>query len=124
VETALWAAALLLAIIELGAGTEKLITPYEKFRVKRPWADGVDPRAVRVLGTLEVLGAIGLIVPAAIGIAPILVPLAAACLAVLMVGALAVEARRHPSLTTLALPAVTLILAVVVTVGRSGAYPL
>jgi hypothetical protein len=117
-------AALLLALIVFSAGLEKLSTPAAKLAVKRPWTGSADPRFVRALGTLEVAGALGLIVPAVTGIAPVLVPVAAACLAMLMIGALAVEARRHPSVTTLVLPAATLVLAVVVAVGRFGRSPL
>ena len=114
-------AAVLLALIVFSAGLEKLTTPSEKLRVRRPWTATADPRFVRVLGTLEVAGAIGLIVPAVTGIAQVLVPVAAACLAVLMIGALGVEARRHPAVTALALPAVTLVLAVIVAAGTFGA---
>jgi uncharacterized membrane protein YphA (DoxX/SURF4 family) len=117
-------AAVLLALIFLSAGVEKLTTPIEKLHVKRPGTAHVEPRFVRVLGALEVAGAIGLILPAVTGIAPLLVPVAAACLAALMIGALAVVARRHPSVATLALPTLTLVLAVTVAVGRFGAYPL
>ena len=117
-------AALLLALIVLAAGVEKLITPFDRLRVKRPWVVRADPRLVRLLGVFEVAGAAGLILPAVTGIAPVLVPVAAACLAVLMIGALGVEARRHPSVATLAVPTTTLVLALVVAVGRAGAYPL
>jgi hypothetical protein len=117
-------AAPLLALIVLAAGAEKLITPFDKLRAKRPWTVQAGPRLVRLLGSLEVAGAAGLILPAVTGIAPVLVPIAAACLAVLRVGAIGVEARLHPSVAKLALPAATLALALVVAVGRAGAYPL
>ncbi len=119
----LWIAAAFLALIVFAAGVQKLTTPYETLRVKRPWVEGFDPRFVRTLGALEVLGAIGLIVPAVTGIAPVLVPIAAACLAVLMVGAIAVEARRHPAVGHLVLPGLMLVLALSVAVGRGGLYP-
>lgn len=119
----LWIATVLVAFVVAAAGLQKLTTPYEALRVKRPWVEGFDQRFVRVLGALEVLGAIGLIVPAATGIAPFLVPIAAACLALLMAGALAVEARRHPAAATLVLPALVLVLALTVAVGRGAAFP-
>jgi ABC-type Na+ efflux pump permease subunit len=117
-------AALLLALIVFSAGLERLTTPSQRLHVRRPWTASADPRFVRALGTLEVAGAIGLIVPAVTGIAPVLVPVTAACLAVLMVGALGVEAKRHPSLNTLALPTATLVLAVIVAVGKFGEHAL
>jgi hypothetical protein len=49
---------------------------------------------VRVIGLLEIAGAVGLVVPAVTGILPWLTPLAAACLAVTMVGAAALHLRR------------------------------
>ncbi len=47
-----------------------------------------------MIGTAEVAGAVGLIVPAATGILPILTPIAGACLVVLMAGAVNVHAGR------------------------------
>ncbi len=118
----LWAAAIGLAIVVLAAGVEKLATPYNDLRRKRPWVADVDARTVRLIGALEVLGAIGLVVPAALGIATGLVPLAAACLAVLLVGAIVVETRHHRPAPALVLPVVSLLLAVFVAVGRAGPW--
>ena len=54
-----------------------------------PW-----PRwRVKLLGITEVLGALGLIVPGATGLAPALTPVAALCLAVLMAGAIDTHRR-------------------------------
>jgi Na+/H+ antiporter NhaD/arsenite permease-like protein len=117
-------ATLLLALIVLAAGVEKLTTPIEKLRAKRPWTVDADPRFVRTLGALEVTGAIGLIGPTLTGIHPELVAVAAACLAILMVGAIGVEARRHRTVARLALPTVTLLLAGVVAVAGVGAFAL
>jgi DoxX-like family len=122
VNIALWGAALGLAFIVLAAGFEKLATPYADLRRKRPWVSDADPRMVRLIGLLEVLGAIGLVVPAIVGIATGLVPLAAACLAVLLVGAIVVEARHHRPGSALVLPVASLIVAVFVAVGRAGPW--
>ena len=55
--------------------------------------------AVKAIGAAELLGAVGLILPLATGIAPILTPLAAVGLTVLMIGAVATTcaARRARS---------------------------
>lgn len=50
------------------------------------WAADFSPGTVKLIGQLEVLAAIGLIVPALLGVAPVLVPLAATGLVLLMVG--------------------------------------
>jgi len=52
---------------------------------------------IKLLGAAEILGAIGLVVPIAIGIAPILTRVAAACLATLMGGAVATHTMRGES---------------------------
>jgi DoxX-like family len=118
----LWIAALLLALIVVSAGVEKLITPIDDLRARRAWTRSHRGAEVRLLGAAEVLGAIGLILPAITGIYPVLVSVAAGCLAVLMVGAITTEIRVHPSVSRLALPALTLMLAIVVAVGRAGPY--
>ena len=87
------------------------------------WARDFSPTAIRLIGVAEILGAIGLILPAAMHIAPILVSLAAVGLALVMAGAAAVHARRKEA-PMIAMNAVLLALAVVVAWGRFGSYPL
>jgi hypothetical protein len=75
------------------------------------WAEDFSPTMVKVIGALEILAAIGLILPALLDIAPVLVPLAALGLVLMMIGAAVVHARRKeysamaPSLVLLALAA-------------------
>jgi len=95
--TALWIIAGLLATVFLVAGSNKLFIPREKL-AKAPgggWVLDFSAEFVKALGAVEILGAIGLILPALLGIAPVLVPLAATGLATIMVGAAMVEFRRH-----------------------------
>ena len=95
---ALWIIAGLLAVAFLGAGTGKLIMPKEKIAAITPsarWVEDFSAGTVKAIGALEVLAAIGLILPAALGIAPVLVPLAAVGLVLLMVGAAITRLRRH-----------------------------
>jgi uncharacterized membrane protein YphA (DoxX/SURF4 family) len=96
--TALWIVAGLLAAFFLLAGGGKLLASKEKMAEAdgaMGWVNDVSPGFVRTLGTLEILGAIGLILPALLGIAPVLVPLAAAGLATIMSGAVILRIRRH-----------------------------
>jgi DoxX-like family len=119
----LWVAAVLVAVIVTGAGAEKLATPIGQYRHRRHWAEGVDRGQIRLLGTLEVLGAAGLVIPAITGIAPGLVAVAAACVAVLLLGAIVVEVREGAGAAKLLLPLVTLGLALAVAIGRATIAP-
>jgi uncharacterized membrane protein YphA (DoxX/SURF4 family) len=75
-----------------------------------------------VVGTLEVLAAIGLVVPPLVHVATFLTPLAAVGLVVLMGGAVVTHVRRSEAQLS-AVNGLLLILAAVVAVGRIGPYP-
>ena len=91
----LWIIAGLLAAAFGAAGLMKLTSPKEKLAASgMGWTEDYSADQVKTIGTLEVLGAIGLILPAALGIAEILTPLAAVGLALTMVGAAVVHAKR------------------------------
>src|ERR687896_199370 len=94
---ALWIVAGLLAIAYLVAGVGKLILPKEKIAAfpTGGWVDDFSAGAVKAIGVLEVLAAVGLVLPAVLGIAPVLVPLAALGLVLIMVGAVITRLRRH-----------------------------
>jgi hypothetical protein len=95
--TALWTVAGLLAAVFLLAGFTKLFIPREKL-AQAPgagWVWDFSPGFVKALGAVEILGVIGLILPAALDIAPVLVPLAALGLGLVMVCAMVVESRRQ-----------------------------
>ncbi|QKW10550.1 DoxX family protein [Streptomyces sp. NA04227] len=95
---ALWITTGFLAALFLGAGISKLLVPQEKMATMATatqWAADFPPTALKTIGTLELLGALGLILPAALDTAPILVPLAALGLALVMTGAITLRIRRH-----------------------------
>lgn len=95
--TALWIIAGLLAAVFLLAGSNKLFLSREKL-AKAPgggWVLDFGPSFLKALGAVEILGAFGLILPALLGVAPVLVPLAATGLAAIMLGAAVVTYRRH-----------------------------
>ena len=54
------------------------------------WVTAVGRDGMRIIGLLEVLGAVGVVLPAATGVLPWLVPVASACLALLMASAVVV----------------------------------
>ncbi|MFC5265801.1 DoxX family protein [Kribbella qitaiheensis] len=118
---ALWIIAGLLAAVFLLAGTNKLFIPQEKL-ARAPgggWVNDFSPGFIKALGAVEILGAVGLILPAALDIAPLLVPLAAVGLATIMTGAAIVTSRRQePKHALLNLTYLALI--ALVAIGRFG----
>src|SRR5271169_5038022 len=97
--SALWIVAIVLAASFTGSGLMKLAVPKDKLvKAGQGWAQDFSPNTIRLIGLVEVLGAAGLILPAVTHIAPILVPLAAIGLALVMVGAAVVHARRNEAM--------------------------
>jgi uncharacterized membrane protein YphA (DoxX/SURF4 family) len=122
VNIVLWIIASVLAAAFLAAGLAKVSRPKEKLGASgMGWTDQFSQGGVTTIGALEVLAAIGLILPAALGIAPVLVPLAAVGLVLLMAGAAVTHARRHET-PMVAGNLVLLALAAVVIWGRFGPY--
>ncbi|HEX2174612.1 MAG TPA: DoxX family protein [Nocardioidaceae bacterium] len=112
----------LLAVAYLLGGGGKLIMPKEKIAATTPsarWVEDFSARSVKAIGAVEVLAAVGLVLPAAVGIAPVLVPLAAVGLVLLMVGAAITRVRRH-EVKPLVADLVYLVLAGFVAWGRFG----
>jgi uncharacterized membrane protein len=93
----LWIVAGLLAAVYLFSGSVKLIMSKEKLATVPAggWVNDFSSGTVRAIGALEILGAVGLVLPAVTGIAPVLAPLAALGLAALMAGAVITRLRRH-----------------------------
>ncbi|WP_457963654.1 DoxX family protein [Arthrobacter sp. D1-29] len=118
----LWVIAGLLAAAFLAAGAMKVMQSKEKLAASgMGWTDDFSQGMVKTIGLLEVLAAVGLILPAVLGIVPVLVPLAALGLAGLMVGAAITHGRRKET-PMVAINVVLLILAAVVAWGRFGPY--
>lgn len=90
-----WILAGLLALAFLASGISKLAQPREALAKRRMgWATDFSAPAVKLIGAIEVVGAAGVILPLATGIVPVLSPLAAVGLAIVMVGAVVVHVRR------------------------------
>ena len=117
---ALWIAQVCVALVFLLTGMAKLALSREQLAGRMHWA-GTWPRPrIKLLGLAEVAGAVGLVVPVATGIAPVLTPIAALCLAALMSGAVRTHQRPHEGY----LPAaVILVLCVGIAAGRSPFAP-
>jgi putative oxidoreductase len=89
----LWVAQVLLALAFVGASLMKLTQPYEVLTTSQAWALLFSPETVKLIGVIELLGVVGLILPAVTRILPVLTPLAAAGLVVVMIGAGATHVR-------------------------------
>src|SRR5689334_13066588 len=114
----LWIVQILLALAFLMAGTMKATQPIDRLTARMSWVNSLrSPRLVRVIGALEVLGAIGLILPAVTGIMPWLTPVAAIGLVLTMIGAMLLHARRG-EVSHIAPNVVLLLLAAFIVVGR------
>jgi uncharacterized membrane protein YphA (DoxX/SURF4 family) len=114
---ALWVLQGLLAAAFLAAGSMKLLRSKEQI-VANPhlgWANDFSPPQIKLIALAEVLGALGLALPWALGIVPVLTPIAAVCLAVIMLGAVATHAQRKEPVAP---SAVLTVLLLVVAVGR------
>ncbi|HTX93874.1 MAG TPA: DoxX family protein [Mycobacterium sp.] len=120
--TVLWILQIVLAVVFAGAGAVKLIAPRDQLaKTLGGWVYDVPAWLPKPLGVAELLGAIGLIVPPLVHIAPILTPIAASALAVTMIGAIVVHARRG-EFANVAVNVVLAVMAAVVAWGRFGPY--
>jgi len=120
---ALWIVQVLLALAFAGSGISKLMQPYEKLAERMGYVKDFSPGAIRGIGVLEVLGAIGVILPALTGILPWLTPTAGIGLGLVMLGAMATHLRRkeYPMIVG---NLVLLALAAFVAYGRFVAVPI
>jgi DoxX-like family len=115
---AYWIAAGLLALFYLYGGGVKVLRSRERLRPMMAWVDSTPMPAVRAIGLIEVLGALGLVLPPLTGIAPWLSLAAAIGFVILQIGATRVHLSRGErqialNLTLLLAAAVTLWLATV-----------
>jgi uncharacterized membrane protein YphA (DoxX/SURF4 family) len=109
----LWTVQWLLAAVFLLAGFTKLVLPIAEM-TKQVRLPGL---FLRFIGSAEVLGAIGLILPGLLHIRTMLTPLAAAGLVIITTGATVIVLKTNTVLSAL-LPLVTGLLAVLVAYGR------
>ena len=117
----LWIVAGLLAAVFL-VSSAKLFVPKEKIAgmgAASRWVEDFSPGALKALGALELAAAAGLILPAALDIAPVLVPLAAVGAVLLFVGAITTRLRRGEKATIVG-DLVYLVMAGFVAWGRFG----
>lgn len=105
-----------LAIIFLIAGSAKLFQSPAKVAQLVPTAFPLP--FLRALGALEILGAIGIVLPLVVDVLPVLTPISSCCMAIVLLAA-AVVHLKGKQFSKLPMLLVLLILAITVTVGRS-----
>jgi len=121
---ALWVVQILLALLFGFAGIMKVTQPIDRLETRMGgWVKDVGSRGVRLIGSLEILGAIGLIIPAVTGILPWLTPVAASCLGLTMIGAMITHGRRG-EYSQIGVNVVLLLLTLFVAYGRFVIIPI
>jgi hypothetical protein len=117
----LWIITGLLAAVALSGGVSKTFIPKEKLAhvTGGGWTKDHTAGFVKTLGILELLAVVGLTLPAAVDVAPVVVPITAVCWVLLMIGAITTHLRRgeHPFVL---LNVVYLALALFIAWGRLG----
>lgn len=92
---ALWIINAMLALVFLASGLTKVTRTSDRLAAAgMGWTEDRSPAAVKLVGAAETLGALGLVLPLATGVATWLMPTAATALVVLMGGAVATHVRR------------------------------
>jgi uncharacterized membrane protein YphA (DoxX/SURF4 family) len=113
----LWILQILLALVFLATGLGKLTQPKDKLVKQMGWVNDFSANTVKLVGGLELLAAVGLILPWWTGIASVLTPLAALGLVAIMVGAIMTHVRRK-EYPLAGANVVLLVLSAIVAIGR------
>lgn len=95
---ALWIVTGLFAAAFLAGGAVKLVLSKEGvvgLGSATGWAKDFSPGSIKLMGAVEILGALGMVLPALFGVARFLVPLAALGLMLYMAGAGTVRLQRQ-----------------------------
>lgn len=115
----LWVIQVALALLYLAAGGAKLMLPVDALAAAgMSFVLHIPEAFTRLIGILEILGAAGLILPAATRILPWLTPLAAAGLSLVQVGAIITHALLGETAMTLPMNLALLALSLFIVWGR------
>lgn len=96
--TTLWIIAGVMTAVYLGGGACLVLLTKQKYRSLSPtwqYADDFGGGHLKAIGTIKMVGAVGLVLPPAVGVATVLTPLAASGLTLLMAGAVTTRFRRN-----------------------------
>ncbi len=116
--TTIWVFQGILSMIFLLAGIMKISNPKDKLKEKvGDWVDGFSISKIKLIGIIEIFAAIGLILPMALNILPVLTPLAAIGIILDMSVAAMTHLKRKENRSVL-VNLVLLLLAVFIIYGR------
>ena len=110
----LWIIQAVLAMLFLFAGGMKLVMPIAALTQQTPLPGAF----IRLIGVLEVLGALGLVLPGVLKLNAALTPLAAAGLVIIMSGAVGATLTTSHEASAAIMPVIVGLLLAVVTYGR------
>ena len=118
--TVLWIVQGLIAVMFAMAGLMKLSKSRDDLMKQKDmiWVESVSAGNIRLIGLLELLAAVGLIVPQLTGILPWLTPLAALGLVLTMEGAVALHVKRGDGMKMISRNILFMLLAGIVAIGR------
>jgi hypothetical protein len=122
-DIALWIVQGVLTALMLMVGLMKLAKPQDELVDNMAFMEDFTDGPIKAIGALEVLAAVGLILPGITGISPVLVPLAGIGIALIQTGAVIVHSRRSET-KRLIMNLVFIAMAVFIAWGRMGDYPL
>lgn len=116
--TFLWILQGMLAVVFMMTGIMKVVQKKEAMADKMGFVEDFSQMQVTGIGVLEIMGAMGVILPWATGILPWLTPLAAVGLAFTMIGAFLTHLRRKELIPMGIVNIVLFSMAVLVAIGR------
>ena len=119
----LWVVQVLTAALMALASYIKLATPIEELSLQMKWTGEVPTYVVRVLGVIDLLGGIGVILPALLKIRPGLTSLAAVGIVLLMISAITFHVSRGES-SVIGFNIIILLMAGFVAWGRNKKLPI
>lgn len=121
--TFLWIIQGMLAGVFMMTGTMKLVQKKEAIADKMGFVEDFSQKQIYSIGVLEILGALGVILPWTTGILPGLTPLAAVGLALTMIGAFLTHLRRGEFIPMGIVNIVLFSMAVFIIIGRFFLFP-
>lgn len=96
-DATLWTITIIAALAYTAGGASLLLMSRQRYRslaASQQWVDEFGDGHLKVIAMIKLTGAAGLVLPVALGIAPVLTPIAACGLALFMAGATTTRFRR------------------------------